>query len=184
MTADIAGFSGGKGTGPVLPTRRRLLSMAAGVVLLVDVGTKTLAVGLLAPDRAFPLLGDSVVCVLTRNSGAALSMAANRTVVLTGVVLFVAITVAWIGAYVRSPWWALGLGMVLGGATGNLVDRFFRAPGPLRGHVIDFLAIGPTPVFNVADLGVLAGVALLITLSLLGFPFNGVARTSGPHAGS
>ncbi|WP_441957029.1 signal peptidase II [Mycolicibacterium houstonense] len=89
--------------------------------------------------------------------------------------------VAWFGAFVRSPWWALGLGTIVVGATGNLVDRFFRAPGPLRGHVIDHLAIGPMPVFNVA---VLAGVLWLMVLSLSGFPFNAAARNSEPHAGS
>ncbi|MUL83467.1 MULTISPECIES: signal peptidase II [unclassified Mycolicibacterium] len=181
MTADIAGISGAN---MAQPTRRRLLLVAAGSIFLLDVGTKTLAVGMLEPGRTVPLAGDWLACVLTRNSGAALSMAADRTVMLSVVVLSVAAAVAWIGAYVRSPWWALGLGTILGGATGNLVDRFFRAPGPLRGEVVDFLAIGPTPVFNVADLAVLAGVVWLIALSLSGFPFNGAARNSGPHAGS
>ncbi|MGW4101021.1 MULTISPECIES: signal peptidase II [unclassified Mycobacterium] len=184
MTADIAGFSGAPGAGSVQPTRRRLLLLAAGSVFLIDVGTKTLAVGMLQPGRTVPLLGNWLVCELTRNSGAALSMAADRTVMLTLVVLSVAGAIAWIGAHVRSPWWALGLGTILGGATGNLVDRLFRAPGPLRGHVVDFLAVGPMPVFNVADIAVLAGVVWLIALSLSGFPFNGAARTSGPHAGS
>ncbi|MEV0674566.1 signal peptidase II [Mycobacterium sp. NPDC050441] len=180
MTADIAGISGARST---QPTRRRLLLLAAGSIFAVDVGTKMLAVGLLEPGRAVPLLGDWLACELTRNSGAALSMAANRTVMLTIVVLSVAAVIAWIGVHVRSPWWALGLGTILGGAAGNLIDRFFRAPGPLRGQVIDFLAVGPMPVFNVADLAVLAGVVWLIALSLSGFPFNGAARSPGPHAG-
>ncbi|MFN6542833.1 signal peptidase II [Mycolicibacterium nivoides] len=184
MTADIAGISGAPGAGSVRPTRRRLLLLAAGAVFLLDVATKALAVGMLEPGRAVPLLGNWLACELTRNSGAALSMAADRTVMLTVVVLSVAAAIAWIGTHVRSPWWALGLGTILGGAAGNLVDRFFRAPGPLRGHVVDFLAIGPMPVFNIADLAVLAGVVWLIALSLSGFPFNGAARDPGPHAGS
>lgn len=181
MTADVAGISG---TRSAKPTRRRLLLLAAGSIFVVDVGTKMLAVGLLRPGHAVPLLGNWLVCELTRNSGAALSMAADRTVMLTLVVFSVAAGIAWIGAHVRSPWWALGLGTILGGAAGNLVDRLFRAPGPLRGHVVDFLAVGPMPVFNVADLAVLAGVVWLIALSLSGFPFNGAARNSEPHAGS
>jgi signal peptidase II len=75
-----------------------------------------------------------------------------------------------------SPWWAVGLGMILGGATGNLVDRFFRSPGPLRGHVVDFLSIGWWPVFNVADPSVVGGAILLVTLSALGFDFDTVGR--------
>ena len=143
-----------------------------------------LAEGLLRPGHAVPLLGDGLACELTRNSGAALSMGADRTVMLTLVVLSVAAAVTWIGVQVRSPWWALGLGTILGGAVGNLVDRIFRAPGPLRGQVVDFLAVGPMPVFNVADLAVLAGVVWLIALSLSGFPFDGAARSPGSHAGS
>ena len=180
MTADFAGISGAQSA---KPTRRRFLFMAAGAIFLLDLGTKALAVGTLEPGHPVPVLGSWLSCELTRNSGAAMSMAANRTVLLTIVVLSVAAAIAWIGVNVRSRWWALGLGIILGGAAGNLVDRFFRAPGPMRGHVVDFLAIGPMPVFNVADLAVLAGVVWLIALSLSGFPFDGTARSSGWHAG-
>ena len=62
--------------------------------------------------------------------------------------------------------------MILGGALGNLVDRFFRSPGPLRGHVVDFLSIGWWPVFNVADPAVVGGAILLVGLSLFGFDFD------------
>ena len=57
--------------------------------------------------------------------------------VIVGVLLLVA-HLADFGPFGTWPWWAIGLGMILGGALGNLVDRFFRSPGPLRGHVIDF----------------------------------------------
>ena len=80
------------------------------------------------------------------------------------------------GRRLVSPWWAVGLGMILGGAMGNLVDRFFRSPGPLRGHVVDFLSIGWWPVFNVADPSVVGGAILLVTLSALGFDFDTVGR--------
>ena len=80
--------------------------------------------------------------------------------------------------------------MILGGALGNLVDRFFRSPGPLRGHVVDFLSIGWWPVFNVADPAVVGGAILLVGLSLFGFDFDTERRRSGrvgdaaerPHA--
>jgi signal peptidase II len=58
------------------------------------------------------------------------------------------------------------LTLVLGGALGNLVDRFVRAPGFLRGHVIDFVSVGWWPVFNVADSCVSIGAVLLIVRSL------------------
>ena len=96
------------------------------------------------------------------------------TLIATGVV----IGIIWIGRRLVSPWWAIGLGMVLGGALGNLVDRFFRSPGPLQGHVVDFLSIGWWPVFNVADPAVVGGAILLVVLSLFGFDFDTVGRGS------
>jgi len=60
----------------------------------------------------------------------------------------------------------VALTLVLGGALGNLVDRFARAPGFLRGHVVDFISIGWWPVFNVADSCVTIGAVLLIARSL------------------
>ncbi len=52
---------------------------------------------------------------------------------------------------VRSTGWALALGLLLGGALGNLTDRVFREPAPFRGHVVDFLELPHWPVFNLAD---------------------------------
>jgi signal peptidase II len=72
--------------------------------------------------------------------------------------------------------------MILGGATGNLVDRFFRSPGPLQGHVVDFLSIGWWPVFNVADPSVVGGAILLVTLSAMGFDFDTVGRRKADGA--
>ena len=84
--------------------------------------------------------------------------------------------IAWMGRRLVSPWWTLGLGMILGGALGNLGDRFFRAPGGMSGHVVDFLSIGWWPVFNVADPAVVGGAALLVGLSVFGFDFDTVGR--------
>jgi signal peptidase II len=73
--------------------------------------------------------------------------------------------------------------LLLGGAAGNLVDRFFRAPGPLRGHVVDFLSVGWLPVFNLADAAVLGGAGCLIVLALfapgLGDPRQGSSVNPG-----
>ena len=111
-----------------------------------------------------------------RNSGAAFSMATGYTWVLTLIATGVVVGIFWMGRRLVSPWWAVGLGMILGGAMGNLVDRFFRAPGPLRGHVVDFLSVGWWPVFNVADPSVVGGAILLVVLSMFGFDFDTVGR--------
>ena len=160
------------------PRRRRLrlLLSVAAVVLALDVVTKVLAVRLLTPEQPVSIIGETVTWRLVRNSGAAFSMATGYTWVLTLIATGVVIGIAWMGRRLVSPWWALGLGMILGGALGNLVDRFFRAPGPLQGHVVDFVSIGWWPVFNVADPAVVGGAILLVGLSLLGFDFDTEGR--------
>jgi signal peptidase II len=164
---------------PEAPAPRRrlpLLLSVAAVVLALDIVTKVLAVKLLTPGQPVPIIGDTVTWTLVRNSGAAFSMATGYTWMLTVIATGVVVGIFWMGRRLVSPWWAIGLGMILGGAMGNLVDRFFRSPGPLQGHVVDFLSIGWWPVFNVADPSVVGGAILLVTLSALGFDFDTVGR--------
>ena len=158
------------------PRRLRLLLSVAAVVLALDIVTKVVAVKLLPPGQPVSIIGDTVTWTLVRNSGAAFSMATGYTWMLTLIATCVVIGIFWMGRRLVSPWWAVGLGMILGGAMGNLVDRFFRAPGPLRGHVVDFLSIGWWPVFNVADPAVVGGAILLVVLSVFGFDFDAVGR--------
>ncbi|OBF11800.1 signal peptidase II [Mycobacterium sp. ACS4331] len=167
---------------PAPQGRLRLLLSVAAVVLLLDIVTKVLAVRLLTPGQPVSIIGDTVTWTLVRNSGAAFSMATGYTWVLTLVATGVVIGIIWMGRRLVSPWWALGLGMILGGALGNLVDRFFRSPGPLRGHVVDFLQIGWWPVFNVADPAVVGGAILLVTLSLFGFDYDVAGRRMAESA--
>ena len=159
-------------------TRRRLglLLSVAAVVLAFDISTKVLAVKLLNPGQPVSIIGDTVTWTLVRNSGAAFSMATGYTWALTLVATGVVAGIVWMGRRLVSPWWAVGLGMILGGALGNLVDRFFRSPGPLRGHVVDFLSVGWWPVFNVADSAVVGGAMLLVVLSLFGYDFDTAGR--------
>lgn len=162
------------------PTPRRrlpLLLSVAAVVLLLDIASKVVAVRYLTPGQPVSIIGDTVTWTLVRNSGAAFSMATGYTWVLTLTAVGVVIGILWMGPRLVSPLWALGLGMILGGALGNLVDRFFRSPGPLRGHVVDFLSIGWWPVFNLADPAVVGGAILLVVLSFLGYDFDTIGRT-------
>lgn len=162
---------------PAAPRRRLVLLLTvAAVVLLADVSSKVLAVRLLTPGQPVSIIGDTVTWTLVRNSGAAFSMATSYTWVLTLIASSVVLGIIWMSRRLVSPWWAVGLGMILGGALGNLMDRFFRAPGHLQGHVVDFLSIGWWPVFNVADPAVVGGAMLLVALSLLGFDFDAVGR--------
>lgn len=158
---------------PVKPLKTRLLIAIAAVILLFDLVTKILVVHFVKPGSPIEIIGDVVTLRLVRNPGAAFSMATGMTWLLTVVAVAVVVGVIKIGRTLRSPWWALGLGLVLGGALGNLIDRFFRAPGPFQGHVVDFVSVGWWPVFNVADSSIVCGAILLVALSLFGFEPNG-----------
>nr|WP_057341752.1 signal peptidase II [Mycobacterium tuberculosis] len=176
LTSTEEAGGAGEPNAPAPPRRLRMLLSVAVVVLTLDIVTKVVAVHLLPPGQPVSIIGDTVTWTLVRNSGAAFSMATGYTWVLTLIATGVVVGIFWMGRRLVSPWWALGLGMILGGAMGNLVDRFFRAPGPLRGHVVDFLSVGWWPVFNVADPSVVGGAILLVILSIFGFDFDTVGR--------
>nr|WP_218017695.1 signal peptidase II [Nocardia arizonensis] len=173
------------GDGSRAPRRLRTLLLVAALLYGLDLLTKTLAVAKLTPGDPVSIIGDFARLTLVRNPGAAFSMATGMTWLLTLVAAAVVIGVIRIGSTLRSLWWAVGLGMVLGGALGNLTDRLFRAPGPLQGHVVDFVAIGWWPVFNVADSAIVCGAILLVALTVFGFEPDGTRsgrRAAPPRA--
>ncbi len=160
------------------PGRRfsKVTAALLGVALVViglDLLTKTIAVATLDPQRPIEIIGDVVTLRLVRNSGAAFSLASGYTWVLTVIALIVVAVIIRYSSRLRSWGWAIGLALVLGGAIGNLIDRIFRAPEPLQGHVVDFVSVGWWPVFNVADSAVVCGAILLVALSALGFDYDG-----------
>ncbi|MGX1807798.1 signal peptidase II [Nocardia sp. NPDC055321] len=159
---------------PARPKRLRTVLALAAVLLGLDLLTKIIMVAQLTPGEPVYLIGKTVRFTLVRNPGAAFSMGGTgMTWLLTLIATAVVIGVIRIGSTLRSLPWAIGLGMVLGGALGNLVDRLFRSPGPLQGHVVDFVAVGWWPVFNVADSAIVCGAILLVTLTLFGFEPDG-----------
>lgn len=155
------------------PRRIAMLVAVAATILVLDLGSKIAVVATMADGERIPLVGDLVALVLVRNPGAAFSLATGMTWVLTLIAVAVAVGIVRYARRLRSPGWALALGLVLGGAVGNLVDRFFRAPGPLQGHVVDFVSVGWWPVFNVADSAICVGGAVLVVLALLGRDIDG-----------
>ena len=117
--------------------------------------------------------------------GAAFSLATGYTWLLTLIAIAVVVVIVRVARRLRSTGWAVALGLVLGGALGNLTDRIFRAPGPLRGHVVDIVSLfapdgSVWPVFNVADSAIVCGGVLLVLLALLGRELDGT-RTARPH---
>jgi len=132
----------------------------AAVVVAVDQLTKTWALRSL-DDRTVDLVG-SLRLRLVFNTGSAFSLASGLGPVLAivGVVVVVALLRA--GRDVEGWPARLALGLVLGGAIGNLIDRALRAgDGFLSGAVVDFVDLQWWPVFNVADVGITVGALLL-----------------------
>jgi signal peptidase II len=178
--SEPASESEAQGTEATAPPPRRglLLILVAAVVLTADVLTKIAVVAALEGERPVRLLGGAVYLQLVRNPGAAFSMATGMTWVLSLIAIAVVIAIGWILPKLRSVGWAIGLSLVLAGALGNLSDRFFRAPGPLHGHVVDFVSLfAPNgdiwPVFNVADSAIVIGGALIVLMALLGREYDG-----------
>lgn len=185
------GGPGEQGPGTSAPDRPRrlLLLFAVAVVLLaLDVVTKVAAVSALEGRPPVQVLGGLVYLDLVRNPGAAFSLATGMTWLLAVLAIVVACVIGWLSRKLRSAGWAVGLGAVLAGTCGNLADRLFREPGPLQGHVVDFVSLlAPGghvwPVFNVADSSIVCGAALVVLMSLLGRDYDGtVHRRSGGRA--
>jgi len=162
-----------------LPPRRAwLVVIVAPVILAADLITKQLALSALEGEPPVRVLGGLFYLQIVRNPGAAFGMATGMTWVLTLIALAVVIGIIWVMPKLRSTGWAIGLSLVLAGAIGNLIDRFFRAPGALHGHVVDFLSpFAPNgdvfPVFNVADSSIVCGGALIVLMALLGRDYDG-----------
>lgn len=145
----------------------------AAVALLVDVLTKRLAVRELTGSAPVEVVGDFLTLRLVRNPGAAFGAGASLTPLITVVALVAMLVVVFYALRVRHRGWAVALGLLLAGVSGNLIDRLFRAPGPFRGHVVDFFALPNWPVFNVADICIDCAGVLFVVLILRGVRLDG-----------
>jgi lipoprotein signal peptidase len=158
------------------------------LVFLADLGTKLLVVATIDRGENLRLLGGLVYLTHARNTGAAFSFAEGFTVVFTLIAVAVVVVIVRSARRLFSTGWAVALGLVLGGALGNLVDRVFRDPGFLRGGVVDFVSVfAPNgevyPIFNVADSAIVCGGLLGVVLALRGVEFDGSrARDRGDDA--
>jgi signal peptidase II len=167
------------------------LGLTAAVVVGLDVLTKYLAVTHLTDRPPVRTLGGALYLDLTFNSGAAFSLGTGITWLFPLVTLVVTVWIVTLARRLRSVVWAVALGLVLGGAFGNVGDRLFRAPGFLVGHVVDFASLfGPNgqhwPIFNLADSSLCCGVVLALLLELTGRRRDGSRASAGsaPASGS
>jgi len=167
----MASGPGGRGPDPSEPTPHPKaiaigLSVAA-VLILLDQVTKEVAETQLVPGRFVPWLGPQVGWQLVYNPGGAFGIAAPHWLFLI-VTVGVLVLVARVLPKAPTKLAASAYGMLLAGAIGNVLDRLLRPGGDGfgTGYVVDFVAWGSFPRFNVADSAITVGFLLLV-LALL-----------------
>jgi signal peptidase II len=160
---------------PAAQPRRRvgILFTVAVLVLALDIISKVIVVATMSGHTTISLLGRFLQLRVTRNSGAAFSLGTSLTALYSLVAITVIVIIVRTARRIRSMPWAVTLGLLLGGATGNLVDRIFRSPGLLRGWVVDWIQIPHWPVFNLADSAIVCGGVLAVLLSARGLHLDG-----------
>ena len=145
----------------------------AAFVLAADVISKAIVVAHMPGRQPIRLLGGLLTITLTRNGGAAFSIGTSMTIVFTAIAVGVIVYILRTARNLRSIGWAITLGLLLGGATGNLLDRIFRAPSAFQGHVVDWIELPHWPVFNLADSSIVCAGVLVVLLALFGIRLDG-----------
>lgn len=143
---------------------------------MLDQAAKGLALSVLQPGERVSVVPGLIDFTLQRNAGAALGAGAGYTIGLSVVALVVVLVVARMARRLRDGLWAVGFGLLLGGALGNLVDRFTREPGVMRGHVVDFIDYHDLFVGNVADIALTCAAAVIVWQSCRGIGMDGLHR--------
>jgi len=148
----------------------RTLFSVAWFVWILDLATKIWAINTLSSRSNIKVLGSFFQLTLVRNPGAAFSFATGATVALTIFALIVLGVILYFAPQITSKGWAVVLGLAMGGILGNVVDRIFREPGLLRGHVIDWMQLPNWPVFNIADSAIVIAALVAVVLSARNIP--------------
>ncbi|MCF3964648.1 signal peptidase II [Streptomyces fuscigenes] len=155
--------------------RRKILALftVAVVAYLLDLGSKLLVVAKLEYHEPVKILGNALELTVIRNPGAAFGVGTAYTVIFTIIAAAVIVVIARLARKLYSLPWAIALGLLLGGALGNLTDRIFRSPGVFEGAVVDFIAPAHFAVFNLADSAITCGGILVVLLSFRGLDPDG-----------
>jgi len=156
----------------------RALGVALAVAalgLILDQVTKMLAIAQLTPGSRVPLIADLLSLLLVRNPGAAFSIGSGAAWVFTVIGALAAAVMIGVAVRLRGIRWGIALGLILGGAVGNLADRLLKPPSFGQGHVTDFIAYGDLFIGNIADILVVSGVLLCLIFVVSG-------RQLKPHA--
>ncbi|MFF7726496.1 signal peptidase II [Streptomyces sp. NPDC008001] len=158
--------------------RRRMIPLllaVAALAYLIDLGSKLAVVAELENHAPVQVIGSWLELRVMRNPGAAFGLGAATTIVFTGIAAVVALVIIRLARKLYSAPWAVALGLLLGGALGNLTDRLFRTPGGLRGAVVDFISVRGFSVMNLADWAICCGGVLIVYFSLRGWELDSAA---------
>ncbi|MFJ8646654.1 signal peptidase II [Streptomyces sp. NPDC093546] len=158
--------------------RRRVVALfaVALVAYALDLATKMLVVAKLEHHEPIEVIGELLTFRAVRNPGAAFGMGEAFTVIFTVIAATVIVVIIRLARKLYSLPWAIALGLLLGGALGNLTDRIFRSPGVFRGAVVDFIAPAHFAVFNLADSAIVCGGILIVILSFRGLDPDGTVH--------
>ncbi|MFI1795950.1 signal peptidase II [Streptomyces sp. NPDC020379] len=156
--------------------RIAVLLVVAAFAFLLDLGSKLLVVAKLEHHDAVEVIGTWLQFEVIRNRGAAFGFGEAMTIVFTVIATAVIVVIARIARKLYSLPWAIALGLLLGGALGNLTDRLFRSPGGFQGGVVDFIATPHFAVFNLADSAIVCGGFLIVILSFRGLDPDGTVH--------
>ncbi|MFF8385431.1 signal peptidase II [Streptomyces kanasensis] len=158
--------------------RRRVVALAAValVAYLLDLGSKMLVVARLEHHDPIVVIDGLLEFRAIRNPGAAFGIGEAFTVIFTVIATAVIVVIVRLARKLYSLPWAVALGLLLGGALGNLTDRIFRSPGVFEGAVVDFIAPAHFAVFNLADSAIVCGGFLIVILSFRGLDPDGTVH--------
>ncbi|GAA2263521.1 lipoprotein signal peptidase [Streptomyces ruber] len=156
--------------------RIAVLFAVAALAYALDLVSKMIVVAKLEHHAPIEIVGEWLRFVAIRNAGAAFGFGEAFTVIFTVIAASVIVVIIRLARKLYSLPWAVALGLLLGGALGNLTDRIFRAPGVFQGAVVDFIAPKGFAVFNLADSAIVCGGVLIVLLSFRGLDPDGTVH--------
>ncbi|WP_030680840.1 signal peptidase II [Streptomyces cellulosae] len=178
-SSPVSGSDGQESAGERPRGRRRIAVLFAVAVFAyaLDLVSKMIVVAKLEHHAPIEIIGDWLKFEAIRNAGAAFGVGEAFTVIFTVIAATVIVVIARLARKLYSTPWAIALGLLLGGALGNLTDRIFRSPGVFEGAVVDFIAPKHFAVFNLADSAIVCGGILIVLLSFKGLDPDGTVHT-------
>ncbi|MFD8221188.1 signal peptidase II [Streptomyces sp. NPDC059340] len=168
--------TGAPAEGPRGRRRIAVLFTVAALAYALDLVSKLIVVAKLEHHAPIQIIGDWLRLEAIRNAGAAFGFGEAFTIIFTVIAAAVIVVIARLARKLYSLPWAIALGLLLGGALGNLTDRIFRSPGIFEGAVVDFIAPKHFAVFNLADSAIVCGGILIVLLSFRGLDPDGTVH--------